>query len=110
MRTLCLCCSEGTFVLDQMDLGDYIEVEFVRDLGHLDNYRDGTPVLALRTYELLLTFSNTNLSPELVRFTSINEPYLEGRYPGEPLRLRTCRVLSRDYHNLVVNGEAVETD
>lgn len=71
MKTLKLDGKNGTFLLDDVDIGDYLEAEFVRCVGIVDTCRgvrnDLVPVIG---YEILLTLSANACEPEIVVFTS----------------------------------------
>lgn len=109
MRSLIL-HKDGTFTLDQIDLGDYLEAEFIGDLGYMGEFEGANGPVAVRGFQVLLTFSNIDIPPEEVVFKTVSNmtgvPLFRGRTPGEKLVLRPVQVYNRNFtwHQLSING------
>lgn len=110
MKILIFSPKEATFKLDGVDIGDYIEAEFVADLGIVDQFECMGKTVPVFGYELLLTLSANDAPPELVEYRAagvITKRILEDRQQGEFMAIRPIKVTHRLYqwNQLVVNGE-----
>lgn len=96
MKTLKL--KDGTFLLDGIDIGDYLEAEFIECHGTVSWCRgvrgDQVPVIG---YKLRLTLS-ANVTPEMVLYATslqVTQRRLVRSHVGEKLVLAARRVKNR---------------
>lgn len=99
----------------KQDVGDYIEAEFVSDLGVVDHFAGSQVPVPVFGFLLLVTLSANNEEPKLVEFRIAsyrNSTLFRGREPGEKLILKSLLMKKRHYewYDLIVNGEMATLD
>jgi len=101
----------GTFKLDGIDIGDYLEAESGPDHGVVDTYVGlNGQTMSASGHELMLTFSCDNVDAEPVLFvtgSNVIRSMLTGREPGEKLVLTSHQMKNRHFTWCVlrVNGD-----
>lgn len=107
---------EPTFEYNKQNVGDYIEADFIEELGVIDHANGPggtrTPVYG---FKLLVTLSANHREPYEVIFTCVTAKLsclFWGRTPGEKLVIRPKQVMIRglERYALVVNNEIGSDD
>ena len=112
MNILTFSPMHGVFKLDGVDIGDYIEAEFLTNLGCVEILKGPHAPLRVFGYEMMLTFSANNWPPRLVQFrtgSKVSRQLMLDRKEGELLCMRPAPIKFKEhlYFQLVVNGERI---
>jgi hypothetical protein len=109
MKILTFSTRDATFKLDNVDIGDYIEVEYRAPLGVQDHFQiPQGPLLRVYGFSMLLTFwcQDEDIAVEFRTASKYVPPILMPRGYGERLVMKPTRFAfgGRSWSAITING------